>query len=223
EAAALPLPLKSRQVAADGRALVTVKPEGDMRDRKALDHFVAEVRTLAPGATGSPVTILEAGRVVIAAFIQAALLAFTGITILVFTLTKNPKEILLIFAPLLAAASLTMAVSVLAALPFNFANVIVLPLLFGLGIASAIHLVMREKSTGSTSVDNGGAMATSTPRAVVFSALTTIGSFASVSLSGHPGTASMGVLLTIAITLTLISTLTVLPVLLKVFPLRQVR
>ena len=132
---------------------------------------------------------------------------------LVIAITRSAKEILLIFAPLFVAASLTMAVSVLADLPFNFANVIVLPLLFGLGIASAIHLVMREKSAGH----DGGAMATSTPRAVVFSALTTIGSFASISLSGHPGTASMGVLLTIAITLTLVSTLTVLPALMGIF------
>lgn len=209
----LPGALKSRQIAKDGRAIVTVKPKADMADRKALAEFVAEVRKIAPKAAGSPVTILEAGRVVVEAFVQAALWAFLGIAALVIAITRSAKEILLIFAPLFVAASLTMAVSVLADLPFNFANVIVLPLLFGLGIASAIHLVMREKSAGH----DGGAMATSTPRAVVFSALTTIGSFASISLSGHPGTASMGVLLTIAITLTLVSTLTVLPALMGIF------
>lgn len=213
----LPASLKSRQIAKDGRAMVTVKPKADLTDRTALAEFVAQVRTIAPRAAGSPVTILEAGRVVVAAFVQAALWAFIAIALLVIAITRSLKEILLIFAPLLVAASLTMAVSVLADLPFNFANVIVLPLLFGLGIASAIHIVMREKSARSDT----GAMATSTPRAVVFSALTTIGSFASISLSGHPGTASMGVLLTIAITLTLVSSLTVLPALLAVFPVRK--
>ncbi|MBT4750972.1 MAG: MMPL family transporter [Rhodospirillaceae bacterium] len=209
---ALPATLRSRQIAKDGRAMVTVKPKADLTDRTALAEFVAEVRSIAPEAAGSPVTILEAGRVVVAAFVQAALWAFIAIALLVLAITRSLREIGLIFAPLLVAASLTMTVSVLADLPFNFANVIVLPLLFGLGIASAIHIVMREKSADT------GAMATSTPRAVVFSALTTIGSFASISLSGHPGTASMGVLLTIAITLTLVSTLTVLPALIAVFP-----
>jgi len=209
---ALPAALRSRQIAKDGRAMVTVKPRADLTDRARLAEFVAEVRSLAPNAAGSPVTILEAGRVVVEAFVQAALWAFIAIALLVITLMRSLREILLIFAPLAVAAGLTMAVSVLADLPFNFANVIVLPLLFGLGIASAIHMVMREKSEPS------GAMATSTPRAVVFSALTTIGSFASISLSGHPGTASMGVLLTIAITLTLVSALTVLPALLAIFP-----
>ncbi|MAF49232.1 MAG: hypothetical protein CMM10_13300 [Rhodospirillaceae bacterium] len=215
----LPEELISRQIAEDGRAKVTVTPKADMTDRKALTRFVSEVRTVAPNAAGSPVTILEAGRVVVEAFVQAALWAFLLIAALVIVITKNTKEVLLIFAPLLVAASLTMAVSVLADLPFNFANVIVLPLLFGLGIASAIHLVMREKSTGGKL----SAMNTSTPRAVVFSALTTIGSFASIALSSHPGTASMGVLLTIAIILTLICTLTVLPALLSVLPLGNSR
>ena len=96
--------------------------------------------------------------------------------------------------------------------PFNFANVIVLPLLFGLGVAGAIHLVVRERGEGA------GALATSTPRAVVFSALTTIGSFGAIALSGHPGTSSMGILLTIAVSLTLACTLVVLPALMEIMP-----
>ncbi|MBT5051161.1 MAG: MMPL family transporter, partial [Rhodospirillaceae bacterium] len=92
-------------------------------------------------------------------------------------------------------------------------NVIVLPLLFGLGVASAIHLVMRERYAE----DLSQVLRSSTPRAVIFSALTTIGSFASIALSSHPGTSSMGVLLTIAIGLTLICTMIVLPALMALF------
>jgi len=119
-----------------------------------------------------------------------------------------------VFAPLTLAAVLTVATAAVLGLPFNFANVIVLPLLFGLGVASAIHLVQRERD--ATTVAD--AMASSTPRAVVFSALTTIGSFGSIAASSHPGTASMGVLLTIAIGLTLACTLGVLPALLALWP-----
>ncbi|MBT4219987.1 MAG: hypothetical protein HOE26_08440, partial [Rhodospirillaceae bacterium] len=50
---------------------------------------------------------------------------------------------------------------------------------------------------------------------IVYSALTTIGSFASIALSGHPGTASMGVLLTAALILTMAATLLVLPALMR--------
>jgi predicted RND superfamily exporter protein len=90
-------------------------------------------------------------------------------------------------------------------IPFNFANIIVVPLLIGLGVASGIHLVMRARK------NRDDLMGTSTPRAVLFSALTTVASFGSLSVSGHRGTASMGELLTIAISLTLICALVVLP------------
>jgi predicted RND superfamily exporter protein len=97
--------------------------------------------------------------------------------------------------------------------PFNFANVIVLPLLFGLGVAGGIHMVSRHRARRERHAMRG-ILRTSTPRAVVFSALTTIASFGALALSSHRGTASLGLLLTLAITLTTAVTLTVLPALL---------
>ena len=210
----LPEGLRAREVAADGRAKVRVLPRDDLRDRDALERFVTAVRAVAPKATGSPVVIMEAGNAVLAAFQQAAVLAIGLIGLMLAVLLRSLREVLLVFAPLVLAALLTVAASVLFSLPFNFANVIVLPLLFGLGVAGGIHLVVRERATQA----GAGVMETSTPRAVVFSALTTIGSFGSIALSSHPGTASMGILLTIAITLTLLCTLVVLPALMKVLP-----
>ena len=208
----IPKSLRSRKIAADGRAKVEITPTGNMRNRDELAAFVKTVRKIAPTATGTPVVILEAGTTVVEAFIQAASLTLILIAILVVISTRSLREIILIFAPLFLAALFTLAASVLLNLPFNFANVIVLPLLFGLGIAGSIHLVLRDREKGQD------VMASSTPRAIVFSALTTIGSFGSIALSSHPGTSSMGVLLTIAIVLSLLSTLVVLPAMLKVWP-----
>lgn len=207
----LPASVRQREVSTDGRAKVEIMPRDDLRDRAALEEFVAAVRAVAPRATGSPVIILEAGDAVVTAFAQAAGLAVAVISLLLVVLMRRLRDVLLVFAPLVLAALLTVAASVLIAQPFNFANVIVLPLLFGLGVAGGIHLVARER-------DSTAVMVTSTPRAVVFSALTTIGSFGSIALSSHPGTASMGVLLTIAISLTLACTLIVLPALMRVWP-----
>lgn len=208
----LPSDLKARYVAADGRARLVVYPKDDMQDRAALGRFVAAVRTLAPAASGAPVIILEAGKAVLKAFWQAAALSVVLIVVLLLVVLDRRHDVVLIFVPLVLAALLTVAASVLLGRPFNFANVIVLPLLFGLGVASGIHLVIRERE----SVGANSALETSTPRAVVFSALTTIGSFGSIAISSHPGTASMGVLLAIAITLTMACTLIVLPALIQV-------
>ena len=211
----LPDGLRQRSVAADGRARITVYPKENLHDREALERFVAAVRGLSPDATGSPVVILEAGNTVLAAFRDAALIAVISIALLLAVLLRSVRDTFLVFAPLTLAALLTVAASVVLDLPFNFANVIVLPLLFGLGVAGAIHLVVRERSEGARS------LATSTPRAVVFSALTTIGSFGAIALSGHPGTSSMGMLLTIAVSLSLGCTLVVLPALMEIMPRKQ--
>jgi len=85
--------------------------------------------------------------------------------------------------------------------------VIVLPLLLGLGVSGGIHVVMRWRGEA----ESEEVAATSTPRAVMFSALTTIASFGSLALSSHRGLASMGLLLTIAILRSLVCTLVVLP------------
>ena len=205
----LPKELRDREVAADGRARLEVFPRENVHDRDALGRFVKAVRSEAPDATGSPVVILEAGNAVVAAFRDAAVLAVVAIAVLLAVLLRSVRDVALVFAPLLLAALLTVSASVVFDLPFNFANVIVLPLLFGLGVANGIHLVLRERDEGGVA----GVAETSTPRAVVFSALTTIGSFGSIAISSHPGTSSMGTLLTIAIALSLVCTLIVLPAL----------
>ena len=207
----LPAGLRARGVAADGRARVRVLPAEDLRDSGARRRFVDATRSVVPDATGSAVSITEAGRAVTRAFGEAATYAIVLIALLLGAILRSVRDTVLVLAPLMLAALVTVALTVVLALPFNFANVIVLPLLFGLGVASGIHLVLREREVG-----RGGDLAeTSTPRAVMFSALTTIGSFCALALSGHRGTASMGLLLTIAITLTMLCALLVLPALMR--------
>ncbi len=208
----IPTKLFSRYVSSEGKAKVEIIPRRDLRVQSNLLVFVAEVRSIAPQATGTPVIILEAGKTVVNAFIKAVVISLILIIVLVVSVTRSFREIILILTPLVLASMLTIATSVILNQPFNFANVIVLPLLFGLGIASSIHLVVADRNSSQD------LFATSTPRAIIFSALTTIASFGSIALSSHPGTSSMGILLTLALILSLICTLIILPALLSVWP-----
>jgi hopanoid biosynthesis associated RND transporter like protein HpnN len=210
----LPRPVSARMVAADGRARITVTPSNPVgTDQDALRRFVDAVSAIAPNATGAPIIITQASRAVVASFVEAGLIAVGAIALMLLALLRSARTVLLIFAPLFLAALLTVAFTVVVGQPFNFANVVVLPLLFGLGVANGIHFVSRARQQGGQAEIGG----TSTPRAVVFSGLTTIASFGSIALSSHPGTASMGLLLAVAIGLTLASTLLVLPALLTLF------
>ena len=211
----LPASLVEREVAADGRVRVKVFPSDDLTDNDALRRFIDNVRAVAPDAVGSPISILESGDAVVNAFRQALVSALAAIVVLLFILMRRLADIAFVVVPLLLAALLTIAASVVFVIPFNFANVIVLPLLFGVGVDSAIHLVYRYRNDPA---QRGRILRTSTARGVVFSALTTICGFGSLALSTHRGTATMGELLTIGIGLMLVCTLLVLPALLHGAP-----
>ena len=205
----IPEELRARMLAEDGRARVQVFPAENVRDNAALTRFVYAVRSVAPHATDDPVLIVEAGKSVVGAVLIAAVIALLSIVLLLALLLRTVWDCLLVLLPLALAAVTTIALAVLIDLPFNFANVIVLPLLLGLGVANGVHLVLRRRGAAGDNV-----MRTSTPRAVFFSALTTIASFGSLAFSTHPGTASMGTLLLIGLGMTLVSTLIALPALL---------
>jgi len=171
----LPAELRARWISDDGLHRVQVIPIADVSDRKNLRAFVDEVRTVAPEATGEPVVLLEAGEAVIRAFIQAFVGALVAITVLLAIL-RSVREAMLVLFPLLLAGALTGAASVGLDIPFNFANIIALPLLLGIGVDSGIHIVQRMHG-GEEPAE--ALLHTSTARAVLYSALTTILSFGS--------------------------------------------
>ncbi|UJP05556.1 MAG: MMPL family transporter [Nitrosomonas sp.] len=190
---------------------IAVYPKENINDNDALRRFVRAVQTVAPDATGVPVISLEAGEAVVDAFIHAFSLALIGVTLGIWLMLRSALSTLLVLAPLLLAALFTGAGTVWMDLPFNFANIIALPLLLGIGIDSSLHMVHR--SNAGESDDN--LLHTSTARAIFYSAMTTLVGFGSLIFSTHQGTASMGLLLTIGLFLTLVCALIILPVLLQ--------
>ena len=202
----LPAMLVNRMRTEDGQLLLEIIPAEDLREEHAKERFVNAVQQIAPTATGAPIIITEAGKAVMQALREAGIYAGLFVFVLLFVVLRSLLDAVLVMAPLVMATVLTVAATVLFGMPFNFANVIVLPLLFGLGVAGGIHIVVRDRVEAA-----GGIITTYTPRAVILSALTTIGSFGALALSSHPGISSMGTMLTISISLATLCTVMVLP------------
>ncbi len=203
----LPESLRSRYLSNDGQWRVDILPEEDVRDYTALKDFVDDVAAIFPDLTGGAYQSIKAGETISASMLQATGIAFVIVTVMLIIFMGRIRLVALVLFPLALAAVLTAGAGVLLDIPFNYANVIVLPLLIGIGVDSGIHLVLRHDQVAA----GEGVYGTSTPRAVLFAALTTVASFGSLMLSPHRGTASMGELLSIAIAFTLICTLVVLP------------
>ncbi|MDP1573377.1 MAG: MMPL family transporter [Coxiellaceae bacterium] len=198
---------------------IAVYPAENINDNDALRRFVHAVQHETPQVTGVPVISLEAGEAVMAAFIHAFSLALIGVVLALLVLLRNITSTILVLIPLLLAALFTSAATVWLGVPFNFANIIALPLLLGIGIDCSIHMVHRSRNSESRDVN---LLHTSTARAIFYSSLTTLAGFGSLAFSPHQGTASMGLLLAVGVVLTLICVLVILPALLHSIERREV-
>ena len=209
---ALPANLADRWLASGGRELVEITPKENVADNATASRFIAAARSVAPNVTGLPVVYQEASATVVEAFERALLYSFIMVGVIIYLSLQGWKDTLFVVVPILLATAVTAAIAVLIDMPFNYANIIALPLLVGMGVDNGIHVVHRLRAERATELFD-----TSTMRAVLASALTTIASFGNLAFSPHVGTASMGILLALGLCVSMAFTLIVLPAWLKAF------
>ncbi len=207
----LPPELVSRMIAADGQARVQVFPNQTLRDPDDLREFTEQVQAIDPGGTGIAINLIAFGQACQDSFLQALISAFVVIGLGLLLLWRSVRDTVLVLLPLLIAATCTVGTMVLFGVAFNFANLVVIPLLFGIGVDSGIHLVHRAKLLDWSKET---LMGTTTARAVLYSAITTTISFGSLALSSHRGIESLGVLLIFGMAITVLANLVFLPALL---------
>ncbi|MGE3147292.1 MAG: MMPL family transporter [Pseudorhodoplanes sp.] len=203
----LPAELRRDWIADDGRARVEIVPKGDPNDTANLRAFARAVLAIEPNAIDGPISILEAGDAIVSAFFQAGFWALLSIAILLFIALRRIGDVALTLIPLILAGVVKLELCVLIGLPLNFANIIALPLLLGVGVAFKIYYIMAWRA-GQTNL-----LQSSLTRAVFFSALTTVTAFGSLWFSSHPGTSSMGELLALSLLTTMCAAVLFQPVL----------
>jgi hopanoid biosynthesis associated RND transporter like protein HpnN len=203
----LPPALVAEWKSKDGLMRVEALPRGDPNDNDNLRNFATAVLAAEPTAVGGPVSILKSGHTVVRAFVHAGIYALLVIGMLLWITLRRITDVLLTLVPLLVAGAVTLEICVLIGLPLNFANIVALPLLLGVGVAFKIYYVTAWRS-GRTNL-----LQTSLTRAIFFSAMTTATAFGSLWLSSHPGTSSMGKLLALSLVTTLAAVLLFQPAL----------
>jgi uncharacterized protein len=195
--ASLPEAIRRSWVNPDGRARVELVPKAGQEFSAA--EFAHAVMQAEPTATGPAIGQLEWGATIIHAFVLAGVCAFVLIAVLLWIALRKVSDVALTLVPLLVAAVITLEVCALLDFPLNYANIIALPVLLGVGVAFKIYYVMAWRAGGSDFLQSP------LTRAVLFSALMTATAFGSLSFSRHPGTASMGKLLALSLACTLAS------------------
>ncbi len=208
----IPASIARDWVLPDGRARVQVVPKVEASNSAGLRRFVAQVQAKAPDAGGSAVTIVATSTTIVNSFRTAALTALVAIAVILLVSLRRVLDVGLVLAPLLLSALMTVLIAVLLPITLNYANIIALPVLLGVGVSFNVYFVMNWRA-GRVNV-----LASATARAVLFSALTTGTAFGALALSAHPGTASMGKLLLTSLGCTLVASLIFEPALLAALP-----
>ncbi|MEI6161325.1 MAG: MMPL family transporter [Roseococcus sp.] len=208
----LPADLRADWLAADGRARIEMVPNPIAEDETTLlRQFAFAVRKLAPEATGMAVSMQESSNTIQLAFVQSGVLGLVFVLALLVITLRSLRLSLLALAPLALAGLMTMAHCALFGPDLNLANIIALPLLFGQGVAYDIYFVAAWQQ------GRRDLLASPLNRAVIYSAVTNAAAFGALALSPHPGTASMGVVLSVSLVYSLLCVMLVLPPLLKLF------
>ena len=204
---ALPAALRDRLMAPSGRFLVSLVPARDTWMEEPLAAFVAALRRVDPAATGVPITQSESIRDMRRSFTTVSLLAVLAVAVVAWLDFRRVGETLLAVGSLLAGIVLTLGIMTLAGITLNLANFFAIPILIGLGIDSAIHLLHRARESG----DDFG----STRNAVIFTSLTTAIGFGALTAASHRGLATLGWVMLIGSLACLFTTVVLLPAAMK--------
>ncbi len=197
--ASLPADLVRDWMTPDGRERVEAIPKGDSNDNATITRFARAVLKAEPNATGQAIGTLEWGDTIVRAFVEAAILSLVSIAILLWIVLRRLSDVLVTLIPLLAAAAVTLEICALTGFQLNYANIIALPVLLGIGVAFKIYYVTAWRR-GQTNF-----LQSALTRAVFYSTLLTATAFGSLWLSNHPGISSMGKLLALSLACTLAS------------------
>ncbi|MDP6625211.1 MAG: MMPL family transporter [Nitrospinota bacterium] len=208
----IPENLKERFIGKTGKFLLQVFPKVNIYDRKPMEEFLSDIRSIDPNVTGSAVTASESSRLMKEGYIRGGIFALIAIIIFIWISFRNCYCVLLAILPLALGSFWTLGLMGLFNLQFNLANLVILPLIIGIGVDNGIHIVHRYRDTSGSMVSP---VYTSTGKAVILSSLTTMVGFGSLMVASHRGIHSIGVLLTLGVGCCMIASITVLPAILK--------
>lgn len=204
-----PAAVRTRMVSDDGKWLLQIFPAFEIWDHEPLEKFVKEIRTVDPEVTGTPLQNYEASRQIARSYQAVAGYALLAVFIVLLIDFHSIKDAILTLLPPLAGGALMMGILGLLGVDLNPANLIVLPLVIGIGVDDGVHVVhdFRQQSTKYR-------MSASTTNAIVLTSLTSMMGFGSMMIASHRGLYSLGLVLVVGVGACLFVSLVMLPALL---------
>ena len=212
EISKIPKSLRDRYISKQGKYLITIFPSVDIWNLDERNRYLKDLRSVDANVTGSAVHMFNSTRLMTEGYINGGIYAMTAIIIYVFIVFRNPRTVFFILLPVIAGSIWTVGIMELTGLKLNMANLVILPLILGIGVVNGIHITHRYREEKDK---NFVVLGKSTGQAVILSSLTTMIGFGSMMVADHYGVFSLGLVLTLGVFCCLIASITFLPALLK--------
>ena len=212
EISEIPKSLRDRYISKQGKYLITIFPSVDIWNLDERNRYLKDLRSVDANVTGSAVHMFNSTRLMTEGYINGGIYAMTAIIIYVFIVFRNPRTVFFILLPVIAGSIWTVGIMELTGLKFNMANLVILPLILGIGVVNGIHITHRYREEKDK---NSVVLGKSTGQAVILSSLTTMIGFGSMMVADHYGVFSLGLVLTLGVFCCLVASITFLPALLK--------
>jgi hopanoid biosynthesis associated RND transporter like protein HpnN len=207
----LPQGLRERYVGRSGKWLLRVFAKDCLWDFEPLEHFTRQIRTIDPEATGRPYRTVEGLKAMKGGLERAGLFALLVIAAILFLDFRSPWHTLIALTPLAMGVLLTLGVMGFFGVPLNPANMIAFPLILGVGVDNGVHVLhdylMRRG-------DRGAPVSYAIGRGVLVKALTTMLGFGTLMISSERGLSGLGLILTLGVGFSMLSSLLFLPAML---------
>jgi hopanoid biosynthesis associated RND transporter like protein HpnN len=210
EISEIPKSLRDRYISKQGKYLITIFPSVDIWNLDERKRYLKDLRSVDANVTGSAVHMFNSTRLMTEGYINGGIYAMTAIIIYVFIVFRNLRTVFFILLPVIAGSIWTMGIMELTGLKLNMANLVILPLILGIGVVNGIHIIHRYREEKDKNV-----LGKSTGQAVILSSFTTMIGFGSMMVADHYGVFSLGLVLTLGVFCCLIASITFLPALLK--------
>ncbi|HKO91920.1 MAG TPA: MMPL family transporter [Polyangiaceae bacterium] len=211
----LPPVFAARFVSKDGaRLAVHAYPAGNVEEASFGERFAEKLRAIDPDVAGTALNLLPHERYITEGFQRAAGYSLLLITLILWLTFRRVDDTLLALLPVLLAAFWMLALMHPLGIRFTPANMVALPLLFGIGLDSGVHMVHRSReSSGAAPL---ATLVQGTGSAVSVAALTNAVGFAALIAADYRAMQDLGLLLSIGISLTIVASVVVLPALLVI-------
>ena len=206
----LPAALHDRFVGVTGKYLLMVYPRGDIWKREVQKEFIDQVGKVDPNVTGTPVQLYHYTSLLKESYQQAAWYSLAAIAVLVLLHFRSLACVVLALLPVAVGSLWLGGLMGCLDVPLNPANIMVLPLVIGIGVTNGIHILNRFAEEQTPDI-----LGRSTGKAVLVSGLTSMAGFGSLMLAKHQGIYSLGCIMTAGLATCMIAGLTFLPALLN--------